>query len=47
MRDGKRPRTWWGIAGITTGVVLAIAGLVVVGIFVVFVVGLSTYGSNK
>ena len=40
-------RSVWSGLGIALAVVLGILGLLVVGFFVVMIVGLSNYGSNK
>jgi hypothetical protein len=44
---GKPARSGWAVFGIVLAVVLALAGLVVVGAVVLFFVGMSHYGSNK
>jgi len=43
----RRPRGGWSTAGIVLAVVIGILGLVVVAGAVLFVVGLSNWGSNK
>jgi hypothetical protein len=44
----QRPRrSPWAVLGIALAVVLAIGGLVIVGMVVILFVGLSQYGSNK
>jgi hypothetical protein len=40
-------RSGWAVFGIVLAVVLALAGLMVVGVVVLFFVGMSHYGSNK
>jgi hypothetical protein len=48
--DGRGPyreRSIWTVIGITLAVLLTIGGLAVVGTMVLFVVGMSHYGSNK
>jgi hypothetical protein len=45
--EPARGRSVWAIIGIVLAVVLGIGGLVVVGLMVLFFVGLSHYGSNK
>jgi hypothetical protein len=50
MPDGRGPyreRSIWTVIGITLAVLLTIGGLAVVGTMVLFVVGMSHYGSNK
>lgn len=42
-----RERSIWTVIGITLAVLLTIGGLAVVGTMVLFVVGMSHYGSNK
>jgi hypothetical protein len=46
-RGPYRGRSVWTVIGITLAVLLAIGGLAVVGTMVLFVVGMSHYGSNK
>lgn len=43
----NRGRSVWTIIGIALSVLLAIGGLVFVGVTVLLFVGLSHYGSNK
>jgi hypothetical protein len=48
--DGRGPyreRSIWTVIGITLAVLLTIGGLAVVGTMVLFVAGMSHYGSNK
>ena len=48
--DGRGPyreRSIWTVIGITLAVLMTIGGLAVVGTMVLFVVGMSHYGSNK
>jgi len=47
---GRAPRpgsSLWTVIGVTLAVLMSIAGLVVVGVMVLLLVGLSHYGSNK
>jgi len=46
-RPGRSGRTVWSVLGIAVAVVLVIGGLAFAGAIVVFVVGMSHYGSNK
>jgi hypothetical protein len=50
-RPGRRPGSWqrsvWSVFGTVLAVVLVIAGLTVLGGFVLAVVALSQFGSNK
>jgi hypothetical protein len=43
----RSPRGGWSTAGIVLAIVLGILGLAVLGAAVLFVVGLSNWGSNK
>jgi hypothetical protein len=45
--EPARGRSVWAIIGIILAVVLVIGGLALVGVMVLFFVGLSHYGSNK
>ena len=42
-----RPNRLWTRLGIALAVVLALGGLAVVGLFVVVIVGINQWGSNK
>jgi hypothetical protein len=47
-RRPVRPgRTVWSALGIAVAVILVIGGLAFAGVIVVFVIGMSHYGSNK
>ncbi len=40
-------RTGWEVLGVALAILLAICGLVIVGVFVFFAVGMAQFGSNK
>lgn len=42
-----RARSAWSIFGLVVAIVVAIAGLALVGAFIIFVIAMSNYGSNK
>jgi hypothetical protein len=44
---GLRRRSWLFYAGVTLAVVVALAGLALVALIVMFAIGLSQWGSNK
>lgn len=46
-RRATRWRSFWWIAGTVLAAALAITGLVVVGMFVLLIVGLNSWGGNK
>ncbi len=46
-RSGRPRRSPWAIAGLVVGITLAVLGVAVVGLLVVFLIGLSQWGSNK
>ncbi|MDR2988038.1 MAG: hypothetical protein LBV34_24690 [Nocardiopsaceae bacterium] len=46
-RSARSGRTAWSVLGITVAVILVIGGLAFAGAIVVFVVGMSQFGSNK
>jgi hypothetical protein len=46
-RPVRNSRTAWSVLGTAVAVILVIGGLAFAGAFVVFVVGMSHYGSNK
>jgi hypothetical protein len=50
-RPGRRPgsgqRSVWSVFGTVLAVVLVIAGLAVLGGFVLFLIAMSQFGSNK
>ena len=47
MRSTRAKRSGWATFGIVVAVALAVAGLALVALTVLFVVGMSNYGSNK
>jgi hypothetical protein len=47
MTRPVRRRSWWHVAGVVLAVVLAIAGLVAIGLLVLVVVAMNNVGSNK
>ncbi|MCK7622295.1 hypothetical protein MUU72_04005 [Streptomyces sp. RS10V-4] len=46
-RGGRARRSGWAVFGIVLAVVLALCGLVAVGLAVLMVVGLNQWGSTK
>lgn len=44
---GRPRRSPWAAVGVVLAVVLAVAGLAVVGLFVLVYAAISTWGSNK
>jgi hypothetical protein len=46
-RSGRPRRGPWAIAGAVVGIVLIVAGIATVGLFVLFLIAMSNYGSNK
>lgn len=44
-RSGPRP--WWALVGSVLGVLFALVGLAALGVFVLLLVGINSYGSNK
>jgi uncharacterized membrane protein len=47
MTRPVRRRSGWQVAGLVLVVVLAVAGLVAIGLLILFVIALNNMGSNK
>jgi hypothetical protein len=43
----RKPHSFWSDLGVALAVGMVLAGLVLVGLAVLFVVGMNNYGSNK
>ncbi|WP_037571188.1 hypothetical protein [Phaeacidiphilus oryzae] len=43
----RRPRSGWAVFGVVVAVLLVLAGLALVAFYVLLIVGLSQWGSNK
>jgi 4-amino-4-deoxy-L-arabinose transferase-like glycosyltransferase len=47
LRRRTGARRWWAVAGTVLGVAVAVAGLAVLGFFIVLLVAFNSYASNK
>jgi hypothetical protein len=43
----SRPMPWWQVAGIVFAVLVAVAGLAIVAVVVLFMIAMANWGSNK
>lgn len=46
-RDPRPPRAWWAVLGLVLSAVIVVIGLVGLGFVVLFMVGISSWASNK
>ena len=42
-----RPLQWWQVAGIVLAVLIAVAGLAILAVIVLFMTAMAHFGSNK